>query len=393
MWKTSWSYLPIPFGQTVGHLENCTEFVWIKNNVDGCALRLRFTNRYSEGSLVIEKVQVAAAEPFRRPNKWHTVRYHHSEQITLEPGEEGCSDPVEMEIRHGQELVVSMYFRQRQLVQSACTTYAANSWHAAFLPRDRTGENMVFASGKLSDLDPRLKDAELCVGICAAQVEPVRPFQTVALFGDSITHMSYFADALARQLFERYPGQVTVLNRGIGGNRLLSDGTQVETELGKGSCYGKAGAARYVADLYGQETPDAVVILEGVNDLMHPLQFDKLEEIVSANAMLDAVRGMAAFSKAQGSAVYAGTIMPYGGGAYRLDEVTEAKRREFNWLLLEDGGLYQAVDFASAVCETENPSVMRPDLHLGDGLHPNFAGGEVMAGVILPLLQKKLDSE
>ena len=57
-------------------------------------------------------------------------------------------------------------------------------------------------------------------GFTGLQVYTKDTVKAIAAFGDSITHMSYVTNALSKRLFREYPGQVTLLNCGIGGNRL-----------------------------------------------------------------------------------------------------------------------------------------------------------------------------
>lgn len=61
----------------------------------------------------------------------------------------------------------------------------------------------------------------LIAGITEIQVETLTSVEQVMVFGDSLTHMSYYSDALYEYFLTKREGEVTLINQGICGNRLL----------------------------------------------------------------------------------------------------------------------------------------------------------------------------
>ena len=69
---------------------------------------------------------------------------------------------------------------------------------------------------------------QIIFGFTEIQVLTDSNVREILLFGDSLTHMSFYSDALAERLYRKYPGKVSVINGGICGNRVLRDAMEVE---------------------------------------------------------------------------------------------------------------------------------------------------------------------
>ena len=184
------------------------------------------------------------------------------------------------------------------------------------------------------------------------------------------------------RLYEQFPASVTVLNRGIGGNRLLRDASYFSQMPGEGKCFGIAGISRFEEDLYKNELPDTVIFMEGVNDILHPLIFQHPEEMVSANDLQTGIEKIIEIAHNKGSRIFLGTMMPFHN--LEMGEFPECEkiRLDLNdWIQnqsLSDG----VIDFAKAVEMEENTAYMKEGTHIGDGLHPNSLGGALLANRI-----------
>lgn len=388
-WTPAWGYLPVDYGMTIGEIKNVTQRTFIRNNLSGERIRILFSNRYGTKPLVIMHATIGQKrEDEKQTEKIITLSLDDRQQIVLQPGEERYSDIIDWHVSAGSELVLSLYFAQKTEVLSAAQTWAARSWHTIYGIGTDLAEEKIFTGISCVEQFPFLDEdpnkSNIAVGISQIEIETTDEVREIALFGDSITHMSYFADALMEIMYERYPGRVSVVNRGIGGNRLLHDATLVETIPGKGHCFGIAGKDRFERNLYGHDNPQDIVFLEGVNDLMHPYQFGYPAEIIHAGQLEGSVTELCRIAHAHHSSIYPGTVMPF-----RNDEMNlvfpeaERERKRFNdWIRMQniaDG----YVDFAQAMQDENKPEYLKEKLHIGDGLHPNTAGGRVMADTFM----------
>jgi lysophospholipase L1-like esterase len=194
--------------------------------------------------------------------------------------------------------------------------------------------------------------------------------------------MSYYSDALMERIYPKLTEKVTIVNRGIGGNRILHDASYVADMPGNGSCFGIAACKRFEEDVYSSDCPEMILILEGVNDMMHPYVFGHENEVVSAKDLQAGLVTLIQIAHERGSKVYLGTVMPFRNNELEWLPDSEWVRLELNeWIRnqkIADG----VIDFAKVIEKEENPEYMREDLHIGDGLHPNREGGNVMAEAI-----------
>lgn len=386
-WKTAWSYLPINYNTTIGTVENITQRTYITNNLYGNKVKVKFSNLYAKEKLVLEKVVLGQRKSgTNKISKMIDVLHHGEAIITLQAGEEFYSDEMEWEIEPQTEIVISIYIKEKCEIQSACSTWSARSWYTQYgLLGDATKEELADAKESREVypfVEADVNKSNIIVGISEIKLYTDKKVTTVALFGDSITHMSYYSDALSERVFQEFPGEVTIINRGIGGNRVLHDASFAKLIQGNGACFGKAALKRFEEDVYGSDCPETVIILEGVNDMLHPALFGHEEETVSAKDLQAGIKTLVEMAHKKGSKVYLGTVMPFRNDEFEWLPDSEAVRLELNeWIRsqeIADG----VIDFAKEIQKKEAPEYMKDHLHIGDGLHPNKEGGVAMANII-----------
>ncbi|MDD5936442.1 MAG: GDSL-type esterase/lipase family protein [Clostridiales bacterium] len=386
-WNTSWSYLPVNYGTNIGTIENMTQRSILWNNVSGNKVKVRFSNRYGKTPLLIEKAVIAQLkEGNETVSESVVLTYENCQQITIEPGKEFYSDEIEYTISAGSRFVLSLYVKEKTEIASACSTWSAKEFQTVYaLDGDHTMD--VEIVGKESRevfpyVEADVNKATILFGVSEILVQSEQKVTTICLFGDSITHMSYYHDALAQIIAAQYRGKATLVNRGIGGNRVLHDACHVKAIPGEGSCFGKSAVNRFDQDAFSPSKPDVIIYLEGVNDLMHPYIFEKPEEIVTATQLEKAVSTFLHRAHDHGTRMYFGTIMPFRNDEMPWLEEAEKVRQEYNeWVrtqTIADG----VIDFDYACRKQDKIEYLKDMLHIGDGLHPNTAGGEEMARLI-----------
>lgn len=386
-WKIAWGYVPIHYNTTIGTVENITQRTFITNNLTGNKVKVKFSNLYGKEDLILEKVVVGQRKSKEDLIEQSIVLTHQNEErIIIHAGEEFYSDEMAWQVSAGSEIVISAYIKEKTKVQSACSAWSDQIWTTMYgVDGDYTLEPQM--AGKASReiypyVEADVNKANIIVGISEVLIQTESQVQTVTLFGDSITHMSYFSDALSKILYKDYLGQVSIVNCGIGGNRVLHDATFFKEMPGEGKCFGIAGIKRFESNVFGTLTPDVVIILEGVNDLMHPYIFGCSEEIVTAKALQEGIENMVKLAKSKGTKVYLGTVMPFRNDEMPWLEEAEKVRNEYNeWIrnqTIADG----VIDFDKVIRDNNKLQYMKEGTHIGDGLHPNEVGGMKMVEAI-----------
>jgi lysophospholipase L1-like esterase len=200
----------------------------------------------------------------------------------------------------------------------------------------------------------------------------------IVAFGDSITDGAHstrdkdarWPDVLAARLAASpRTSALGVLNEGIGGNRILHDGT------------GPSALARFDRDVLAQAGVKYLIILEAINDIGHGTNTKDPSETVSADDLITGYKQMITRAHTHGIHVYLATLTPYMGAGYQSD-AGERDRKTLNaWIRsnhLADG----FIDFDKTTVDPSHSDAFLPADDSGDHLHPSDAGYKAMGDSI-----------
>jgi lysophospholipase L1-like esterase len=217
-----------------------------------------------------------------------------------------------------------------------------------------------------------------------AGVEALSPAGAAAIvvMGDSITDgrgsttdgNDRWTDFLARRLQDNPTTRhLSVLNHGIGGNRLLNDGL------------GPNALARFDRDVLAQPGVRYLIVLEGVNDLGRATREEPSAEGDAAlvRRIIGAYEQIIVRAHAHGVRVIGATIMPYAGtSVYRSTPESEADRAAINDWIRTSGRFDAVVDFDRIMRDPTQPDRLLAAYDSGDHLHPSPAGFRAMAEAV-----------
>lgn len=329
--------------------------------VAGKRIRLRFSNESGSDALVLGAVHVAAAGPdgsaLRGSDRVVTFDGHGG--ISIPASAPLLSDPVELNVAALEKLVISVYL-------PGPLSHAGHSLfqYVAGIPGDHS------AAASL----PAARLMRLPALVTQVDVDPVSANAVVVTLGDSITEGAAstnnafrgWPDRLAERLAAAHSNW-SVVNAGIGGNRLLRYGT------------GPSALARLDRDVFSVSGVTAIILLEGINDIGRG--FYPPTEPVTAEALIAADKQIIARAHAKGIKVYGATLTPYKGAHYFMPE-GETVREAYNAWIKSGGAFDGVVDFAPSVADKADPTTFDPGFNLTDRLHPNDAGYQAMANAI-----------
>lgn len=340
----------------------------------GPRLRVRLSNTFGTAPLTFSGVHIAKAGAVGSSEidvgADRAVTFNGREAVTVPAGAEYVSDPVELPVAPLTRLAVSFHLPQPPAVQtghpgSRTTTFVAKGRRLA--DRSLAGALEVVRWYQVSAID----------------VEAAAEAAAVVAFGDSITdgygvgpdRDERWPDFLAERL-KAAPAtrHLSVLNHGIGGNRVLLDGL------------GPNALARFERDVLAQTGVRYVIVLEGVNDLgsltrLAPARADAHARIVAE--ITGAYAQMVARARARGIKAIGATILPFAtSGYYKPPPETEADRQAVNAWIRTPGNFDAVIDFDAVMRDPARPDRMRPEVDSGDGLHPSIAGYRVMADAV-----------
>jgi lysophospholipase L1-like esterase len=339
-------------------------------SIAGSDARITLSNRYSDTPLDVGAVDVAvqASGADAKPGTTLSVTFGHSGHVTIPAGEQAISDVIPIAVSAGENLLVSLY------VPGATGT---STWHSdAFdttytAPGDHTGDDSAAAFRTTTTSWYYL--AGLDVMSPAAK-------GTVVAFGDSITdgyHSSTgtytrWPDFLARRLgAEPGPQKLSVVDAGIGGNRVLTDVPNL--------WQGVSALKRFRHDALGQPGVKDVILFEGINDIGNNAGPGGAP--LTAQNLIDGYRTLIDEAHAARVHIIGATLTPDKGNGY-YSPSAETIRQTVNQWIRTSGAFDGVVDFDQAMRDPADPAALNPAYDAGDHIHPGDAGMKALADAI-----------
>jgi lysophospholipase L1-like esterase len=353
-----WSDCPAGTGLTDQTVRNV-----VFASVGGAQVRVRLTNAFGTTPLRIGHASVAvqSANADAVAGTVRELKFHGRRGVTIPAGRELFSDPVSLRVAALSTLLVSVYAPGPT---GPITNHPFTAQGNFLAP----GDQAVDVAGGDYGNTPCWMFAD------GVDVVPTRPVVgSVVALGDSITDTSAttgntnhrWPDFLARRLNAVHGPTLSVVNAGLGGNRVLlpRDGEPF---------YGVPALDRLERDVYAQTGVRTVILLEGVNDI----GFD-----ATAPDLIAGLREIAARTHAAGLRIIGGTITPFGGSFIESPARTQTWAAVNDWIRTS-GAFDAVVDFAAATAAPGNPMALNPAYDSGDHLHPNDNGMAAMAAAV-----------
>lgn len=375
--------------------------------VSGTMERVRFSNYFGTTAVTIgaARLAIAAIPPAVDPANDVALSFNGSSSITIAPGTEVVSDPVNLTYAFGRKMAVTTY------VQG---TFTALTQHVSdvitnFNSANNSGNTVTDTAG--TSLSNQNTEWFLLSGM-----DVYGQYQgTVALFGSSTIdgHNSNFGNTNAYPISNVFvPGQdddrisdalARTLNAAGFHLGVLNAGILGEV-AGPSSGFpsGSPGVDRIGRDVLHQPGIKTVVIDLGQVDL----RLDACGEATEVEASL---QSMAAQAYAAGVRVILGTIAPgsfcdknsspnYGpnpindGGAFAGDinpgprNPDNVQRTLVNTWIKTVGvtlpGVVGIADFESVLADPDHPDFLIPTLNSGDNFHPDGPGYQIKSSAI-----------
>jgi lysophospholipase L1-like esterase len=370
-WISSWTASPqAPRGPVPGSFANRTIRQIVHLSLGGDRIRIRLSNEFGSRPVLIAaaSVAVAGAGSDVVAASLRPVTFGGSKSIIIPPGAPALSDPVELAVGSLSDLAVSLYLPAatelgtvHQTGQQTAYVSAAGDFSAsADFPAADKFVNRFFLSGVM--------------------VEASAAAHAVAILGDSISDgtrstvdaNARWPDVLARRLQEAGLA-VAVLNQGIAGNRVLSDGA------------GVSALARFDRDIASQPGVSHVVIFLGINDIGWPgTAIEPNATVRSAEEIIAGYRQLIERAHMRSIEAIGSPLTPFENafagapnqGYFSADK--EAKRRAVNNWIRTRGAFDAVIDFEHVLADPAHPSAIMQDYDSGDHLHPNDAGYKAM---------------
>lgn len=340
-------------------------------SIGGSEIRVRLSNRFGATPLTVTAIHVArAVAPDSSkivPSSDKALTFSGSEKITIPPHADYLSDPVSFPTDALSDLAITLHLDASPAEQtghpgSRATSYLShgNSVSALELAGAKTVDHWYFLAG----LD------------VAASPES----GAIVVLGDSITDghgattngNDRWTDVLARRL-QAQPDthNIAVLNQGIGGNHLLTDGL------------GPNVLSRIDHDVIAQPGVRYLIVLEGINDvgmLARGANATQNDHDTLVHRMTAAYEQIILRAHTSGIKVIGATLTPFvGSDYYHPDPGNDADRQAVNEWIRNPVHFDAVIDFDKIARNPQHPERFWPAFDCGDHLHPSPAGYAAMA--------------
>ena len=329
----------------------------VRVSVGGEEVRLRFSNAFSKSPVEMKLAAIAQVSEGGSidVSSQKLLKFNKNESVTMNPGGEVYSDPINFNLKSGSLIAITIHFGQ---TSPDVTGHPGSRTTSFILP----GNNIASA-----DFSGSIKTDHWYV-IQGIDVKASKNSKAVAVLGNSITDgrgsgtnkQNRWPDILsAKLLANESTKNIGVLNLGIGGNCVVRGGL------------GPTALERFDRDILSQSNVRWLIILEGINDIGSIKTDEQADKI--AKELIRAYDEMITKAHAKGILVYGATILPFAKSFYDTPQRQKARDAVNEWI--RNSGKFDAViDFDKIMRNPYDVITILPDMHDGDFLHPNEAG-------------------
>ena len=391
-WVGTWATAAQPSLPTPQTYSNQTLRLIVHTSIGGPKVRIKISNAYGDKPLVIGTAHIArrAAAAETEPGSDRALMFSGQTSTTIAAGSTVTSEAVDLEVAPLADLAVSIFLPE--------TTRATTVHNLAKQTNYISAEGDHTADQKF----PVVKTTRSWAFLTEVEVAAAPRAAAIVAFGASLTDGDgttvdtnrRWPDVLAERLQRDGTTELSLLNKGIIGNRLLHDSPTDAAEGRFGRVLGESGLKRFERDVLAQPGVKYVVLGLGINDIAFPGSLTPATEEITAEMIIDGYRQLIARAHRNGVKIIGTTNPPFENSFLALPPPAktitfytsekESVRQKVNQWILRSGEFDAVVDLDRVLRDPDHPTQINPTYDSGDHLHPNNAG-TIVEGNAFPL--------
>lgn len=361
-WVSAWgSAVSVAENRPERYARDITVCYPIRIPFDGRALRLTFDNYCGVEPITLTKTTVLAN------GRFHAVRFGGGVAVTIPAGGQAVSDPLTLPLRREDVIRVSFYLADFTLMRSV--VFACGPLSEGLYANGDETENPAISIHTS-------RKTHLFYFLTNVSALTSAENRALVCYGDSITAQDWPDDLALRCAREGFR-RTSIIRRAASGSRILREYHCLTYES-----YGLMGSRRFAHEAPA-DGADAIIIQQGINDIIHPVGedvnvFRPMSDLPTVDELVGGLTRFIVQARDLGYRVYVGTLLPMGG--WRTDApFRQDMRRAYNDFIRETPLIDGCVDFDRALRDPARPDWFLPAYDSGDHLHPSRAGYERMA--------------
>ena len=360
----------------------------VRPDVWGRQLRIRLSNALGTKPVTFDDVfvglQLSGSAVTTGTNVPVTFQGAHG--LTIAPGSDGWSDAVDLPfVLPG--TVASLAGRKLAVSFHVAADSGPMTWHAKALTTSYVTLPGAGSHGGDEQEQAFPASTTSWFFLDAIDMQTSAATHTIVAFGDSITDGTAstlngddrWPDVLSRRVHARYGDAVSVVNAGIGGNRVAGPPAYTPQQPFAG---GPSAVQRLDRDVLSLTGVSSVIWLEGINDFGAAVG-------TSVDTVQQAMRAVVSRLHEKGIRVYGATLTSAVGNGNAADSLAREVKRQMLNAFIRTSGVFDAVfDFDRATSDPATGAMRdvfipnSTDGGPGDHLHPNRQGYAAMADAI-----------
>lgn len=353
-------------------------------SVGGSRVRVELSNRFGDKPVRIGRAAIGVGD------RSVEITFDGQQSTQIPAGESRWTDPIELTVRHRDDIVVDIYLPEPTPYTSANGFAFDRSRPGDFagsrnFPREVSTPVHVDESREFPAANAGTRPGPDGTGwslpsggpfLRTIEVAGAEATAVVVCLGASSTAMGwpqYTAALLPAD------ARIAVVNRGIAGNRIRLDAPQQTP-----SC-GRAGLSRFDEDVVETRGVTHVVIAYNSNDWALPGRVTPLDEMPTLDELIAGYQELITRAHKADIAVILATVTPLDP-RLALDPNREGFRLAVNDWIRTAG--YEFVDFDAAIRSETEPSRLENTYAAPDHTHPNVNGQKRLAQTMVANLAR-----